>query len=127
MNRASGKPAARATERLIERRVDQSQLREQARTDGIVQEKRRRTVQERVTGFKPVESKDPALKRLQDWASRDKDRVFEIHFIAAAPHPWAVDLSNDSVSWRVNENCHDTLEKATDAALIEAAKEERKR
>jgi hypothetical protein len=42
--RASGKPAARAADRLIDRRLTQEQLREQARTDGIVTERRARAV-----------------------------------------------------------------------------------
>lgn len=129
MNRASGKPAERAAERLIakvpasadDRRLSQEQLRAQARTDDIVTERRGR---EHVTAYKQVASKDPALKRLQDWANLDEDRVFEIRYITMAPHPWGVDLSNDSVSWAVHVDCHDSLERAVDLALAEAAEEE---
>jgi hypothetical protein len=66
---------------------------------------------------------DP-IRRLQTWADADRDRYFEIRYIAEAPHPWAVELSNDSVSWSVVADAHSTLELAVDYALKDAAKEE---
>lgn len=65
------------------------------------------------------------IRRLQQWADGDRDRHFEVRYIAEAASPWAVELSNDSVSWSVTEDCHDSLERAVDFALREAAKEER--
>lgn len=65
------------------------------------------------------------LSRLQQWAALDKDRVFDIRYIAAIAHPWAVELSNDSVSWGVTADGHDSLERAVEHALSEAVEEER--
>lgn len=118
MNRASGKPAARATDRLLERRLSQAELREQARKDGIVQERRGRFSKP------PGKALAAPLKRLQEWAGVDTDRVFEIRYVAAAPHPWAVELSDEAVSWSAKVDGYDSFDRAVDRALEEAAKEE---
>jgi len=64
------------------------------------------------------------IRRLQKWAKADKDRYFEVRYIACAKHPWAVELSNDSVSWSVTADTHDSLERAVAHAIADAAKEE---
>ena len=64
------------------------------------------------------------IKRLVAWSKLDRARVFEVRFIAAARHPWAVRLDNDVTQWSVTEDCHTTLKDAIESALEQAAAEE---
>lgn len=73
-----------------------------------------------------ADAAETPLSRLQQWAALDKDRVFDIRFIAAIAHPWAVELSNDALSWSVVADCHDSFERVVEHALSQAAKEEKR-
>ncbi len=64
------------------------------------------------------------VKRLVEWAKQDKHHVFEVRFIAAIAHPWAVRLDHDVQQWSVTADCHSSLEQAIEFALEQAAKEE---
>ncbi len=64
------------------------------------------------------------ITRLVEWAKADRARCFEVRFIAAIKHPWAVRLDNDLLSWSVTADAHGTLGQAIDDALQQAAAEE---
>jgi hypothetical protein len=63
--------------------------------------------------------------RLKQWADQKRhDRLFNIRYLpAAAPAPWAVDLENHATQAAVHEETHETLGRAIEWALREAAKE----
>lgn len=65
-----------------------------------------------------------ALAELQAWANRDRDRYFEIRFVAEAVSPWAVELANDALSWSVVADAMDDFETAVRIALGKAKEEE---
>ncbi len=64
------------------------------------------------------------VRKLVEWAKLDRDRVFEVRFIADVAHPWTVTLSNDSLGWAHSAEAHTTLGSAIDWALRGAEDEE---
>lgn len=63
------------------------------------------------------------MSELLSWAKDGQDRVFEVRYITEAPHPWAVELSDDAISWSAVASGHSELGDAVGEALELAAEE----
>lgn len=64
------------------------------------------------------------VRKLVEWVKLDRERVFEVRFIADSPHPWSVTLANDAIGWVVRAEGHTTLGSAIEWALRGAENEE---
>ncbi len=64
------------------------------------------------------------VRKLVAWAKMGRARVFEVRYIAAAAHPWAVELSDDDLGWTARSDCHSALVHAIAGALYKAGVEE---